>query len=171
MIGRRTIARVICLALPAAVAAALAAPRTGGAAPEATFTIVANQTASNGGENYNGVDHGKLTMTVAPGTPVHVKFMTAKSAALSHSFQVIDLKGSAAAPVLPAEAEATPVFSGAETPNATAGTPPGKSVDVRFTASKPGHYLFICGFPGHALLGMYGRLDVTAGAKPSLAVK
>jgi uncharacterized cupredoxin-like copper-binding protein len=44
-------------------------------------------------------------------------------------------------------------------------------VDVRFTASKAGQYLFICGYPGHALLGMYGTFDVTPGAKPAMVVK
>jgi uncharacterized cupredoxin-like copper-binding protein len=168
MLDRRTTALALSFALPAALAAALAIPHTGRAAPAATFTVVANQTAANGGENYDGVDRGRLAITVPPGTAVDVKFMVAKSAALSHSFQVIALKGSAAAPVLPAQAEPQPVFAGAETPNPTVGTAPGKSVDVRFTASKPGHYLFICGFPGHALLGMYGRFDVVPGAKPSM---
>jgi uncharacterized cupredoxin-like copper-binding protein len=167
MIAPRTLLRVLGLA--AAVAAA-AIPRVHAAA-EATFTIVANQTAANAGQNYNGVERGRLTITVAPGTPVHIKFTNDKKAALAHSFEVIPLKGTAKSPVLPAQAEPQPVFKGAETPNPITGTAPGKTVDVRFTASKAGHYLFICGFPGHALLGMYGTFDVTPGAKPSMAVK
>lgn len=170
MSGSRTLVRVLSLAMLAAAVAAGAVPRAQAAA-EATFTVVANQTAANGGQNYNGADHGKLTITVAPGTPVHIKFMTAKSAALAHSFQVVPLKGSAKSPVLPAQAEDQPAFAGAASPNPVVGTAPGKSADVRFTASKAGHYLFLCGFPGHALLGMYGTLDVTAGAKPAMAVK
>lgn len=169
MLASRTLVRVLCLAVVAATVAAAAVPRAHAAA-EAVFTVVGNQTAANGGQNYNGVDHGRLHITVAPGTPVHVKFMTAKSAALAHSFEVIPLKGSAASPVLPAQAEAQPAFPGAESPNPVVGTAPGKSADVRFTASKAGHYLFVCGFPGHALLGMYGTFDVTPGAKPSLSI-
>lgn len=169
MLAPRTLVRVLCFALLASAVAAAAASRAHAAA-EATFTIVANQTSANGGQNFNGTDKGRLTITVAPGTPVHIKFENAKTAVLPHSFQVVPLKGSAKSPALPAQAEPQPAFPGAETPNATAGLLAGKSVDVRFTASKAGHYLFVCGFPGHALLGMYGTLDVTPGAKPNLSV-
>lgn len=171
MIDPRAHVRVLALALSLSAAVVAAAMPQVHAAAEATFTIVANQTPANAGQNFNGADHGRLTITVAPGTPVHVKFTNAPKAALPHSFQVIALKGSAKSPVLPAQAEPQPAFSGAVTPNAGAqGTPPGKSADVRFTASKAGHYLFICGYPGHALLGMYGTFEVTPGAKPSLTV-
>jgi len=166
----RTLVRVLCLVLLAAAVAVAAVPRVHAAAG-ASFTIVANQTPANAGQNFNGVAHGRLTMTVAPGTPVHVTFSTSKIAALPHSFEVIPLKGTAKAPVLPAIAAPQPAFKGAESPNAGAqGTPPGKTVDIRFTASTAGHYLFICGYPGHALLGMYGTLEVVPGAKPSLTV-
>lgn len=168
--NRRTLVRILPFAALATLLAAVALPRVHAAA-EATFTIVANQTAANGGQNYNGTAKGRLTITVAPGTAVHIKFTTDKKAALAHSLQVIALKGTAQAPVLPAQAEPQPAFKGAETPNPTQGTPPGKTDDVRFTASKAGHYLFVCGYPGHALLGMYGTFNVTQGAKPSLAVK
>jgi len=171
MIVSRTLVRVLCLAVSAAAAAAIAAAPRAHAAAEAPFTVVANQSTANGGQNFNGVDRGRLVITVAPGTPVDIKFTNSKSAALPHSLQVIALKGTAKAPVLPALAEPQPAFPGAATPNAGArGTPPGKTVDVRFTAAKAGHYLFICGYPGHALLGMYGTFDVTPGAKPSLTV-
>jgi sulfocyanin len=168
---RAQVFRFAALAAAAAAAGVMAVPH-GHAAAEATFTVVANQTNGNAGQNFNGVDHGRLTITVPPGTPVHVKFMNAKTAPLPHSFQVIPLQGSAKAPILPAQAEPQPAFKGAESPNAGAvGTPPGKADDIRFTASKAGHYLFICGYPGHALLGMYGTFDVTPGAKPAMVVK
>ena len=170
MIVQRKFVGVFCLAVLAAAVAGAVVPRVHAAA-EASFTIVANQTAANAGQNFNGADRGRLTITVAPGTPVHIKFTNAKIAALPHSLQVIALKGTAKAPVLPALAAPQPAFKGAETPNAgTQGTPPGKTVEVRFTASAAGHYLFICGYPGHALLGMYGTFDVVPGAKPALTV-
>ena len=170
MIAPRTLVKVLCVTVLAAAVAAAGMPHAHAAAG-ASFTVVANQTAANAGQNFNGVAKGRLTITVAPGTPVHVKFVNDKSSALAHSFQVIPLKGSAASPVLPAQAEAQPAFKGAETPSAgIPGTAPGRTVDVRFTASKAGHYLFICGYPGHALLGMYGTFDVTPGAKPGMTV-
>jgi FtsP/CotA-like multicopper oxidase with cupredoxin domain len=171
MFVSRTLLRVLCLAASAAAAAALSSVPRAHAAAEAAFTVIANQTAANAGQNFNGVAKGRLIITVAPGTPVHVKFVNDKTAALPHSLQVIPLRGSAQSPVLPAQADPQPAFPGAETPSAgIPGTPPGKTVDVRFTASKAGHYLFICGYPGHALLGMYGTFNVTPGAKPSLSV-
>jgi sulfocyanin len=171
MIAQRPRVRVLALALMLTAAVAAAAVPRVHAAAEASFTIVANQTSANAGQNFNGADKGRLTITVAPGTPVHIKFTNDPKAALPHSLQVIPLKGSAKSPVLPALAEPQPAFSGAVTPNAgTQGTAPGKSVDVRFTASKAGHYLLICGYPGHALLGMYGTFEVAPGAKPSLTV-
>jgi sulfocyanin len=171
MIAPRARIRMLALALMLTAAMADAAVPWVHAAAEESFTIVANQTAANAGQNFNGTDHGRLTITVPPGTPVHIKFTNDKKAALPHSLQVIALKGTAKAPVLPATAAPQPAFPGAETPNAGAtGTPPGKSVDVRFTASAAGHYLFICGFPGHALLGMYGTFNVTPGAKPGMTV-
>src|SRR5579864_1902591 len=170
MIVPRTRVRVLCLGVLAAAVAVAAAPRVHAAA-ETSFTIVANQTAANGGQNFNGADHGRLTITVPPGTPVHIKFTNDPKAALPHSLQVIPLKGTAKAPVLPALAAPQPAFAGAVTPNAGAqGTSPGKTADVRFTASGAGHYLFICGYPGHALLGMYGTFNVTPGAKPGMTV-
>jgi FtsP/CotA-like multicopper oxidase with cupredoxin domain len=171
MIVSRTLVRVLCLGVAAAAAAAIAAVPRAHAAAEASFTVVANQGAANGGQNFNGVAKGRLIITVAPGTPVHLKFVNDKTAALPHSLQVIPLNGSAQSPVLPAQAAPRAAFPGAETPNAgIPGTAPGKTVDVRFTASKAGHYLFICGYPGHALLGMYGTFNVTPGAKPSMTV-
>jgi len=171
MIAPQVRVRVLVLALTLIAAVAAATVPRVHAAAEASFTIVANQTSANAGQNFNGSDKGRLTITVPPGTPVHIKFMNAPKAALPHSFEVIPLKGSATSPTLPALADPQPAFTGAVTPNAGAqGTAPGKTVDVRFTASKAGHYLFICGYPGHALLGMYGTFEVAPGAKPSLTV-
>ncbi len=104
MFALRTLVRVLCLAVLAAAVAAAAVLRVHAAA-EATFTIVANQTSANGGQNFNGTDKGRLTITVAPGTPVHIKFENAKTAVLPHSFQVVPPKGSPKSPALPAQAE------------------------------------------------------------------
>ena len=43
---------------------------------------------------------------------------------------------------------------------------------MQFTATKAGKYLMICGFPGHALLGMYANFIVadSPAAKPTITV-
>lgn len=150
------------LSLAALLAAAAAAPR-GAAAPAAAFDIVANSTAANGGQNFNGAYNGHLVLTVPTGAAVEIRF--SNKGVLPHSFQVITTR-----PAMPATAEKAPVFPGAESPNPTGGTPAGGKATIRFVAAKSGKYLIICGFPGHALLGMHGVLNVTPGAKPGLAI-
>lgn len=152
------------LALSATALAFLSiGPRSGGAATKASFTVVAGQGAANAGLNFNGTSKGKLVITVPLGAQVQVT-LTNKGD-LPHSLQVIPNTTT-----LPSTAAAKPVFPGAETPDPQTGINKGKSATIRFTASKPGKYLFICGFPGHALLGMYGVFVVSPSpsAAPSM---
>jgi plastocyanin len=88
--------------------------------------------------------------------------------ALPHSLEVIPYTDK-----LPATAIPTPAFPGAQSKNPQVGINKGQTETVKFTANKPGKYLLICGFPGHALLGMYGVFEVSpsASTKPSMAVK
>ena len=74
---------------------------------------------------------------------------------------------------LPAMALANPAFPGAVSKDPQVGINKGQTAVVKFTAAKPGKYLLICGFPGHALLGMYGLFEVSpsAATKPSLVIK
>lgn len=157
--------RLGATAIPIVLAAVLAGWQFGGAAATAAFQIVANQTAANAGQNFNGASHGHLVVTVPEGAQVRITFLNKGS--VPHSLQIIPYTDK-----LPATALARPVFPGAETPNPQAGVPGGRSVVVHFTASKPGKYLMICGFPGHALLGMYGIFQVSpsAAARPSLVI-
>lgn len=140
------------------LAALLARPGTGGAAGKAAaFTVVAGQGAANAGINFNGTSHGKLIITVPLGAQVEIT-LTNKGD-LPHSLQIIPYTTTQ-----PATAAAKPVFPGAETLNPQTGINKGQTAVAKFTASKPGKYLFICGFPGHALLGMYGVFEVSASA-------
>lgn len=158
-------------AAAAAIAAALpllGALPVGGAAPggsSATFPIVAAQTPANGEMNFNGTVKGHLVITVPVGAAVQMT-LTNKGA-LPHSLEVIPYTDT-----LPATAVPTPAFPGAVTKNPQVGINKGQTETVRFTAGKPGKYLLICGFPGHALLGMYGIFEVspTATTKPTMVV-
>ncbi len=152
------------LALSAAVFAALSAGSgPGGAAAKASFALVAGQGGANAGLNFNGTAKGKLVLTVPLGAEVQIT-LTNKGD-LPHSLQIIPNTTT-----LPATAAAKPVFAGAETPDPQTGVVKGKSATARFTASQPGKYLLICGFPGHALLGMYATFVVSASpaAAPSM---
>ncbi|TMI93830.1 MAG: hypothetical protein E6H00_00670 [Bacillati bacterium ANGP1] len=136
----------------------------GGAA--ATFSIVAAQTPANGELNFNGADKGRLMITVPEGAAVDLTLTNKGS--LPHSLEIIPYTKQ-----LPAMALATPAFPGAVTKDPQVGINKGQTAVVRFTAAKPGKYLLICGFPGHALLGMYGLFEVSpsAATKPSLVIK
>jgi sulfocyanin len=137
----------------------------GGAAPAADFSLVASQTTANGELNFNGAYKGHLVITVPVGAAVQLTLSNKGS--LPHSMEVIPYTDQ-----LPAQATATPAFPGAETKNPTVGITKGQTAMAQFTAAKPGKYLLICGFPGHALLGMYGIFEVSPApsAKPTLVI-
>jgi sulfocyanin len=148
----------LLLALPAILALTLLpGPGASGAAKQAAFTVVAGQGGANGGLNFNGTSKGKLIITVPLGAAVQIT-LTNKGD-LPHSLQIIPYTATP-----PSTAAAKPAFPGAETPNPQTGVNKGQSAVAKFTASKPGKYLFICGFPGHALLGMYGVFEVSSSA-------
>lgn len=148
-----------------AMVAVLVAAPVGGAATPAAFSIIAGQTPANAGLNFNGTVKGKLVITVPLGA--RVRLTLTNKGDLPHSLQIIPFTIQ-----LPATALPHPVFPGAETPKPQEGVMKGKTAVATFVASKPGKYLFICGFPGHALLGMYGIFEVAAaGTKPSMVTK
>jgi sulfocyanin len=161
----RSVWRAVGGALVAGAISAFGALAPGQGAPAAQFSIVAAQTPANGENNYNGTTNGKLVLTVPVGATVQITFKN--QGALPHSLQVI-------APVtpLPATALSAPVFPGAQVPNPQVGMIKGQTVKVQFTAAKAGKYLMICGFPGHALLGMYATFVVAPSptAAPSMTV-
>jgi sulfocyanin len=134
-------------------------------APAAEFTIVAAQGSANGELNFNGASNGKLVITVPEGARVSLAF--SNNGALPHSLQLIPTTKQ-----LPAMAASKPAFPGAETPGPVAGILKGKSQAAVFTAAPPGRYLLICGFPGHALAGMYATFVVSpsSATKPSMLV-
>jgi sulfocyanin len=139
--------------------------QTVGAAATAAFSLVAGQGAANGGINFNGTDKGRIVITVPVGA--RVKLTLVNRGDLPHSVQIIPFTTTP-----PATALKQPAFPGAETPNPEVGIMKGQTATAEFTATKPGKYLFICGFPGHALLGMYGVFEVSpqASTAPSLVI-
>ena len=122
-------------------------------APPAQFTIVAAKGPANGELNFDGASYGKLVITVPLGA--QVRLTLENKGALPHSLQLIPNTTQ-----LPAQAGNPPAFPGAETPDPIAGIIKGQTQVAQFTATKPGKYLLICGFPGHAPLGMYATLIV-----------
>lgn len=161
----RNVFRVAGVILLAGVIGAVGAVTPGQGAPVAQFSIIAAQTPANGENNFNGTIKGKLAITVPVGAMVQLTFKN--QGALPHSLQIIPFTTT-----LPATALSAPAFPGAQVPNPQTGIQKGQTVNVQFTAAKAGKYLMICGFPGHALLGMYATFDVasSATAKPTMTV-
>jgi sulfocyanin len=161
----RGVMRVVRVALLAGVIAALGGLAPSQGAPVSQFTIVAAQTPANGENNFNGTSNGKLVLTVPVGATVQLTFKN--QGVLPHSLQIVR-------PVspLPATALSAPAFPDAQIPNPQAGITKGQTVSVKFTAAKAGKYLMICGFPGHALLGMYATFVVAPSptAQPTMTV-
>ena len=158
-----------CALIVAALVALPSLPGPGSAAATtaaAAFSIVAAQTPANGELNFNGADQGRLMITVPEGASVELTLTNKGS--LPHSLEVIPYTDR-----LPPMALANPAFPGAVSKDPQVGINKGQTAVVKFTAAKPGKYLLICGFPGHALLGMYGLFEVSpsAATKPSLVIK
>lgn len=161
--------RFAAIAIIASILPALGLPLAGGAAgggSTAVFSIVAAQTAANAEMNYNGAAKGGLVITVPVGATVQLTL--SNNGSLPHSMEVIPFTTT-----LPAAATPTPAFPGAVMKNAQVGITKGQTATIQFTAGKAGKYLLICGFPGHALLGMYGTFEVSpsAATKPAMVVK
>jgi hypothetical protein len=74
--------------------------------------------------------------------------------------------------IRPVQAKGFKVVTAPISPTPVAGITKGKVAVAQFTAAKPGKYLMICGFPGHAISGMYGTFVVSplAFARPSMTV-
>jgi sulfocyanin len=163
------ILRFATIAIVAGTLSALGLPGAGGAAgggSTAVFSLVAAQTAANAEMNYNGAAKGGLMITVPVGATVQLTL--SNNGSLPHSVEVIPFTTT-----LPAAATSTPAFPGAVMKDAQTGITKGQTAKIQFTASKAGKYLLICGFPGHALLGMYGTFEVSpsASTKPTMVVK
>lgn len=157
--------RVVVIVLLGILAALYSNGRSTLGAPAAQFSVVAGQGPANGEMNFNGTSKGKLVITVPAGA--HVKMTLTNQGDLPHSLEIIP-----ATSQLPSQAVNPPAFPGAETPNPMAGISKGKTAIAQFTVAKPGKYLMICGFPGHAILGMYATFVVSpsASARPSMTV-
>ena len=139
-----------------AAAVALRMPVLGAPAHSVDVTIVANKSAS-GGFAFNGYQRGAMTVTVPVGWEVVVHFENADTVA--HSLAVVP--SGTHQQMTPAS---TPAFPGATTTNLAAGYPKGTKLTVTFEANKAGTYEFICGVPGHGVVGQWDALVVSATA-------
>ena len=130
----------------------------GHAAPHSVDVTILAGKKGGGSMDFNGYQRGMMTVTVPVDWQVVVHFENADPA-LPHSLAVMPAGShQQAAP------SGAPAFPGATTANFTAGLPKGGKQTFTFEAKKAGTYDFICGVPGHALVGMWNSLVVSATA-------
>lgn len=150
---------------PAAGAPAHAAPEAApdsfmtvnAAAKKVSIKLYAAYGSVNGGMNFNGGANGDQTITIPLGWSVHIAFQNKD--AIPHSAILLPDHMP-----LPGQPD-SPAIAGAYTKDVTAGIPTDGTDTMDFTAKPAGHYLIVCGVPGHAPSGMYIKFVVSADAK------
>lgn len=126
-----------------------------------TFELVAGLTADNGSLNFNGYKAGRQTFTVPRGWTVVFEF-TNRDKNLPHSAQVI----SAHRPPMRA---VPPAFPGATSIDPEVGVVSTHPMEpIRFVAATAGEYMVFCAVPGHGMAGMWVKLVVADGGRPSV---
>lgn len=130
------------------------------AARTVRVTLVAGETDANNRWNFGGYANGEATVVVPVGYTVTVNFEN-RDPVHYHSVGVL-----AKAASYPAVfEEATPVFDGAITSNATsmmeATAPGGGTESITFVASEAGEYALVCPVPAHAVTGMWIGFEVS----------
>jgi len=110
--------------------------------------IVAGETESNDGWNYNGYSAGGARITVPEGARVTIHFRNADDVS-PHRLAIAEPRD----PYPGRFNGADPVFDGAvsDSPTSLDGAArPGASETISFTASESGDYVMMCYLPGHA---------------------
>lgn len=130
------------------------------AARTVTITLVAAETDANNRWNFNGYANGEATVVVPVGYTVTINFENRDPV---HHHSVGVLATTASYP--PIFDEATPVFDGAVTSNATsmseAVAPGGGTETITFLASEAGEYALVCAVPATAVTGMWLGFEVS----------
>jgi len=128
------------------------------------WVVVAGDGGANGGMNFDGYANGEMTLVVPLGWRVEIAFRNASFT--PHSAMVVPF----ADHERPSFDASLAAFPGAATANPSQGSSKGDEETVTFTASRAGTYALVCAVPGHALAGMWDKLEVSAQAKsPSLS--
>ncbi len=127
--------------------------RLDSAARKVDITLIAGMSGTNGGMSFNGVTRGALTVAVPVGWRVTFHFENADQM-LPHSLVVVPYPAQ-----VPVNATA-PAFAGATTHRLQQGLTSDAKEAVTFVPDRPGLYMILCGVPGHAIAGMWLRLEV-----------
>ncbi len=128
------------------------------AAKLVTLQLGAGTSEENIRWNFNGYYKGAGTLTIPAGYRVVIEF-TNEDPMVRHSVGLTDLLDPF--PVMFTDPQ--PIFDGAlssSPTNPAEGTPPGQAEIIEFTADQQGTYALACMMPGHAMTGMWLRVEV-----------
>lgn len=148
---------------PAADAGALTMPdwyQIDRDAQTVTLNITAGTSSDNNYWNYNGMYGGRGHLVIPQGYQVTVN-LTNNDPNMAHSIGIGERLSSYPATFT----NPVPIFAGGITQNATSmteATMPGETETISFTAETAGDYAFICYVTGHAVVGMYLNVTVSA---------
>lgn len=122
--------------------------------------LVANETSSFSGFNFDGYGGGAMRVNVPVGWTVDVT-CTNESTTMAHSCAIVD-----DAPI--ALSGGRIAFAGATIPDPANGLGLGESESFQFIAAKVGTYRIDCLVIGHEADGMWDWFNVTDGGSPSV---
>ncbi len=145
------------------------------------LTLIAGWNNDNAGFNFDGASNGQMVVTVPLGVKIVATYKNAAST--PHDVRIINyqkpLPAHSVALAFPGASAGGPT-GGFGRPQGTprAGGPPqgtpgpggapqmsNKPQTFTFVANKAGTYMIMCGFPGHALAGMWDTFVVSSTAK------
>ncbi len=137
------------------------------AARTVSVTLVAGATDANNRWNFHGYANGEATVVVPVGYTVTVNFEN-RDPVHYHSIGVL----ATAASYPPIFEDASPVFDGAVTSNATsmseATAPADGTESITFVASEAGEYALVCAVPATAVTGMWIGFEVSGSGESGL---
>jgi hypothetical protein len=146
------------------------------------LTLIAAYNNTNAGFNFDGGARGQMTVTVPLGVKVNGTFKNA--ATTPHDVLIVPyqktLPTHSVPPAFAGACYGSPVCGGGGGSSGPGGVPPGNGTPgpsggpsqgagqggtFSFVASKAGTYMIICGYPGHAIAGMWDTFVVSSTAK------
>lgn len=110
--------------------------------------------------NFNGYHDGHMVITIPMNWRITIDFVNTDNAQ-AHSAMIVPLADHTMMDI-PINQVA---FPHASTPDPTEGTPSHITQSYTFVADHPGIYALACGVPGHAAMGMWDKLVVSATCK------
>lgn len=120
--------------------------------------LIADDTADNGGLNFDGYSQGTMNVEVPQGWTVRVSFQN-HSSMMPHSVMIVPYAQRTNVSGF------TTAFRGASTPRSTSGITQGTTQSFSFKANKSGTYAMVCAMPGHSAGGMWDKFTVSSKLK------